>query len=323
MPNDGTNFSQVEWQSAVFATRHRYDEWTGILNRIYGSWDMARKATGNYSASLTTKIFGPVSITCCTCEPCAGHRTRTNISRDDSETLAIQLTLGGLEHITFADKKYTIRAGDIFVWDSTREMRFQVEKTLRKISVQLPLQRLKDWMPRSWHSIPRKISSGSARGLLINSHVLSMAKKEFSGSGINGDALSEAIIALLVSATKQQLPESRPTLREKQLKQVKGFIEKNLDNPNLSLTDIASANGISLRYLHWLFESTDKTASQYIIEQRLMRCRQDLLNPLMTGRTVTEIAYSWGFNDPAHFSRRFKEAYGRSPNQSRHEILLT
>ena len=37
----------------------------------------------------------------------------------------------------------------------------------------------------------------------------------------------------------------------------------------------------------------------------------------MTGRTLTEIAYSWGFSDFSHFSRCYKEKFGCSPKHDR------
>jgi AraC-like DNA-binding protein len=33
--------------------------------------------------------------------------------------------------------------------------------------------------------------------------------------------------------------------------------------------------------------------------------------------SITQIAYRWGFNDAAHFSRSFREAYNTSPRNVR------
>jgi AraC family transcriptional activator of tynA and feaB len=38
---------------------------------------------------------------------------------------------------------------------------------------------------------------------------------------------------------------------------------------------------------------------------------------LQAGRTLSEIAYAWGFSDMTHFSRRFKAAYGVLPSDYR------
>ena len=36
---------------------------------------------------------------------------------------------------------------------------------------------------------------------------------------------------------------------------------------------------------------------------------------------MSDIAFSWGFNDAAHFSRSFKEQYGMSPREFRQQAL--
>ena len=64
-------------------------------------------------------------------------------------------------------------------------------------------------------------------------------------------------------------------------------------------------------------ESTDKTLSRYILEQRLEQCAKNLRNPLLAHLTITEIALQWGFNDMSHFSRVFRSRYGESPRAMR------
>ncbi len=312
-----TNAQVANWEAGAFSARERYDAWVHTVNSTYGSWDMRPKTSGDYFASLTTKTFGDFSIADCICDPCIGNRLPRNIAKDDREVLAIQLTLEGLEYIRYADNEYVLRAGDIIVWDNTQRMSFRVEEKLHKISIILPLRRLKNWMPTNWHSIPRKIAGDSPNGVLLTSYILSLSENDFSDSIINGDALSEAAVALLASALKQKPFDSPCSLREIQLERVKTYVAKNLDNPELTLAAIAQANKISLRYLHWLFESTNNTANEYILEERLARCRRDLMNPLMLERNIADIAFSWGFNDPTHFSRRFKGLYGQCPSELR------
>ena len=312
-----TNAQVANWEAGAFSARERYDAWVHTVNSTYGSWDMRPKASSDYFASLTTKTFDDFSIADCICDPCIGNRLPRNIAKDDREVLAIQLTLEGLEYIRYAGNEYVLRAGDIIVWDNTQRMSFQVKEKLHKISIILPLRRLKNWMPSNWHSIPRKISGGSSNGVLLTSYILSLSENDFGDSIINGDALSEAAVALLASALKQKPFDYACSLREIQLERVKTYVTKNLDNPELTLAAIAQANSISLRYLHWLFQSTNNTANEYILEERLARCRRDLMNPLMLERNIEDIAFSWGFNDPTHFSRRFKGLYGQCPSELR------
>jgi AraC-like DNA-binding protein len=49
----------------------------------------------------------------------------------------------------------------------------------------------------------------------------------------------------------------------------------------------------------------------------LTGCRSDLANPSMKQRTITEIAFGWGFSDSAHFSHCFRKQFGLSPRAFR------
>jgi AraC-like DNA-binding protein len=48
-----------------------------------------------------------------------------------------------------------------------------------------------------------------------------------------------------------------------------------------------------------------------------VRCQKAFDDPSQTHRTISEIAYGWGFSDMTHFGRKFKAAYGLSPREFR------
>src|SRR5581483_2092631 len=86
-------------------------------------------------------------------------------------------------------------------------------------------------------------------------------------------------------------------------------------DPGLTPAQIAAATGISVRHLHRLFGDRGCTVAEWIWQQRLDRCRTDLYHSQASGRSITEIAFSWGFSDSAHFSRCFRKTFGLSPRE--------
>ncbi len=50
---------------------------------------------------------------------------------------------------------------------------------------------------------------------------------------------------------------------------------------------------------------------------RLERCRSALEDPLQAHRMIGEIAFSWGFSDHSHFTRRFRAEFGMTPGDCR------
>ena len=90
-----------------------------------------------------------------------------------------------------------------------------------------------------------------------------------------------------------------------------------LREPDLSLESIARSNGISLRYLHELFTAMDSSVSDWIWLRRLQQCYALLTHPEHAASSITEIAFSMGFNSSSHFSNRFREQFGLRPSDVR------
>ncbi len=102
---------------------------------------------------------------------------------------------------------------------------------------------------------------------------------------------------------------------------IEHYIETHLAEPILGPAAIAAMAGISVRHLHRLFAAKGCTVVEWIRERRLERCRTDLADPCLTRRGITDIAFSWGFSDSAHFSHCFRKEFGVSPRQFRSQAL--
>lgn len=101
------------------------------------------------------------------------------------------------------------------------------------------------------------------------------------------------------------------------LQHILRYIDAHLAEPSLSPAEVASATGISLRHLHRVFSATDCTMGDYVRRRRLKQCRKDMMDSRFRQRTITEIAFSWGFSDTAHFSHAFRKQFGTSPRALR------
>ena len=99
------------------------------------------------------------------------------------------------------------------------------------------------------------------------------------------------------------------------LAEAKQYIETSLAERDLSPASVAAALGIAVRTLHLLFEPTGSSFARYVLRRRLEACRTALLaNP---HRSVTDIAFAWGFGSLSSFYKAFQTAYGTSPGELR------
>lgn len=92
------------------------------------------------------------------------------------------------------------------------------------------------------------------------------------------------------------------------------FMEANLEQP-LTLDEIASLIGISRRQLERLFKTHLTTSpSRHYLSLRLQRA-QKLLHS--TSMAVIDVAVACGFASASHFSKSYRELYGRPPRYER------
>ena len=98
---------------------------------------------------------------------------------------------------------------------------------------------------------------------------------------------------------------------------VRSYINISLRDPDLTVGRMASYLNCSKRYLHKIFEEEHRSISELIWEERLTRCFRDLKDPQMLGRSISDIAFYWGFNSSAHFSTSFKKRFGLTARDCR------
>jgi AraC-like DNA-binding protein len=129
-------------------------------------------------------------------------------------------------------------------------------------------------------------------------------------------AISNLIRLAMLDASEDQMEISLPQVWRDR---IKSYIASHLRDPELSINQIALALNCTKRYIHKVFQCEGTTVSESILQLRLAHCREDLCNPARSGSSITDIAYSWGFNNAAHFSRAFRDEYQVSPSCFRME----
>ena len=111
--------------------------------------------------------------------------------------------------------------------------------------------------------------------------------------------------------------QHRTGITHPKLLAVIAHMEAFLEIP-MALPDIAAAVGLSIRQMERLFhDKTGKKPSRYYLELRLQRAHQLLVQTTMP---VLQIAVACGFTSAAHFSKCYRDRFGKSPRNEREHL---
>ena len=182
------------------------------------------------------------------------------------------------------------------------------------------------FLPRSW--IEPHLSSGrrplslhlaGPEGLdaLVRSYLTTLNETIDALDDVQQYAVIDNFCRLLAAACGGSGCSQQEVVHAAKLQQAKDYISKHLADPGLSPTRAAAAIKVSVRQLHLLFEPTGMSFAQHVQSKRLEECRDALANPIGKDRSVTDIAYAWGFNNLASFYRAFRHRFGTSPGHVR------
>ncbi|MEW6401848.1 MAG: AraC family transcriptional regulator [Chloroflexota bacterium] len=128
--------------------------------------------------------------------------------------------------------------------------------------------------------------------------------------------LAVHLLRYYVPAPATIVQPARGRLAPPVLKRVLDYIQSQ-PGADLTLSRLAELARLSPYHFARMFkESTGQTVHAYVLEQRLRKCRDLLLN---SNQTLTQIAVEGGFADQSHFVQRFRVFFGVTPGQLRKE----
>ena len=215
-----------------------------------------------------------------------------------------------------------VRPGGWAIYDTTGSYEIANPERVEHLIVMLPKEQLAERGLRLEPLMARHVGgvSGIARVAL---ETMRTTYQELPGMSENAARGAGELIVELVRLSLQELAGkgNATTQLEAFRDRIREHIGQHLRDPSLSLDHIAQALNCSKRHLHNAFSAEDDTLAHYIQRQRIQACMRELSNPSRSQRTITEIAFSWGFNNGAHFSRVFREHTGQSPSDFRETAL--
>lgn len=127
------------------------------------------------------------------------------------------------------------------------------------------------------------------------------------------EAIKAAILAW-IKTTSKNMASRKDNAINAIIKQVKDFIAQNYYK-DITMDDAAREVNMSYHYFSKFFkEQTGQNFVDYLSDIRMQKAKE-LLNDI--SRSIKDVCYSVGYNDPNYFSKLFKKYTGQSPSEYR------
>lgn len=308
-------------------TLERFDAWTEAVSRSFVplAADLPdRDDLGLFDGALVSQSLGRAEISTVTGSAVSVRRTSRQIARADPGYIKLGLQLRGYSVIAQDGRDAALAPGDFALYDTSRPYVLDFDASFRMFVVMFPIEALRLNHEQLGTLTASRFSGRRGLGAITSSFLSEMSRQLDADALGHELQLSDAALDLIAVTLSERLdvhnggePADEAGRRRMLLARIEEHVTSRLGDPALSVSSIAAAHHVSVRYLQKLFEERDETVSGWIRHLRLERARRDLANPALGDRPIALIGASWGFADAASFARAFRTAYGATPREYR------
>jgi AraC-like DNA-binding protein len=294
--------------------------WQDIVCDTFVGLDCHSDMDDAFWGAVTQSVIGPVS--CTRVDSCAQRvfRTPSRIARASEDFVLVALGNSGVNGVFQDGRDAVVSAGQFVIYDTTRPYELRFDDGFSQTIFQMPRKLLHQRIGSFDNLTATTFSSDRPLERLAYEFLIGMSNAFDQVDPATATRLMDQGLDLVAMAFADRMHQGSPDQsfhRSALLYRLKNYILTHLRDPELAMPQAAAATGISQRYASDLIAAEQTSFRSYVQMQRLERCKRDLADPAHAARHVSDIAFAWGFNDLAHFSRIFKQRFGVAPREWR------
>jgi len=294
--------------------------WREHSGALFGSSRLSASEVKEFQGSIEHGEMGVVRLCRLRTSQHSVERTRVHAMQDHRSYLKVVFQVKGKCNFEQYGRNLLLSPGEWSVYDTRFPYTMLVPEQAEQLVLLVPHEELRG-VPIPTNLMARSFSSRSGLGRLMYKLLTTMLS-EFSKFDQQSESSLIAVVNQLLNfSILEALQDNRSLSDAESLElRARSYVMQNIRDSGLSVEQIANALHCSKRYLHMVFAKKGQTISELIWKLRLEGCRKDLQSPTLANPSITDIAFSWGFNNSAHFSRRFRDEFGTSPKGSRWKL---
>lgn len=290
-----------------------FERWREAVCRDYVLVECQRGTGQPFRASMVQAFAGPLSISTVASGAIHYRRSSRSIRLDPREELQLSLILEGDFSVEQGGRRSELNVGDMALYDAASPLELESRLFYRAVTIKLPTTLLSTRVPDAARHTAVRLSGQSGVGAIARGLVDDLAQQ----ANVIPDALmarlcSPLLDVLGLTIAREGALTALTSNRSKALERVKRWVLDRIDDPDLSIHEMASENAMTPRTLNRLFAEDGTTATKWI-QQRRLNLAYTLLTEGGVDR-VSNAAYQAGFGDITHFGRVFRAKFGVRPS---------
>ena len=296
------------------------DAWSEQLTSLCGRTANLLFSKDGFAAEIKLRDVGGIGIGHLSHNAREIGQDKATMAGDRCRHMMLVVQLSGRAVISQGDAETELGAHDLAIMDTYRPFVCRFNGANRQLAAYIPAAELTVKCPANRFARPLRWTGRAGIGGLARSTLMAMARsadRYDENDAVHAREMLVGLVAHMVEREKAPRPAANHLLPSRR---IRTFIDAHLADPELGPAQIAAGCGVSVRRLHRSFADTEWSVCELIRRRRLAKCREDLLDAAKDNLSITQIAFRWGFNDAAHFSRAFRNVYDQSPRDVRRQL---
>jgi len=216
-----------------------------------------------------------------------------------------------INRMSIHGKRTVQQPGECMLGDSILHTTSACDSPHSTLCAGFPAETFRAYLPDAERWVGQHLDENSTYSRIVPTFLSSLFRMAVARSdAADGRLLTIGLLKSLAQWCALSTPGSSPKVEFKvRYERVKQLINANIRDSALSVAVIAKKIGVSSRYLQLLFAKEEDSLVQYIKQERLRGCLLDLRDIRNANKSITDVAFSWGFNSASHFSSSFRREF--------------
>jgi len=309
----------------LFSTDHipapdRQEAWLWNAKQICGDCNFQFPRKSPFHGSISRRKLADLEMTLFSSSAVSFNKYPVSNSNPVNKACIVITQLRGSRRYCQNGKVAILRKGDATLIDSAAPWSSDCLGDCARLYLRIPQPMIESQLRRNELPFATRISGDSGFGAILYHLSTSLFEQAESLSAVEGVSAMEGYLRILAGCVGGEGAQPGANRILELSTRIMNYIETHLTRSTLGPVEIASALRISVRHVHRAFANQGSTVADWIWTQRLKHCRSDLCDPRLQAKSITEIAFYWGFNDSAHFSHAFKKQFLLCPRTFRSRV---